>query len=495
MENQTQWANMTDRTYSLVFLLDESEIEQDALRKKAAKAVGQEHWLNLDPQVVMMESQVLKLSFEGSLEEIDDCHRRINENLAGQHSCILLRDEAGLEIRQQAYPVLARTEEELRGFVKRAMTEMIGIDWWERLTPKSVRESVQEIKTAIMAHGDNISKKRLSYSHPVDLLTFKDLFAIVSGSVQQWADDRPLSPIDLRELLDDSSSIEDITEKLTEKTDRVSLWDEVFSQYFESEELRSQWGELAQAITRFVIPRRHEVMHHQTIHLSELQRLKEIYRQAHTLISTAKRKLSAEELVKAREKSQEWMSILMRAMEQQAAALGAMGRLDTTAMSARFFEHLGSISPLEGFLEQQAAALGAMGRIDTTAMSARFFEHLGSISLLEGFLEQQAAALGAMGRIDTTAMVARIFKQIDSLSLQERVAEQHSAALRALGHIDMAALDQERQAPYVGSSESVRFHLPSCRFAQQILVENAIGFESRKEALVEGYVPCGACRP
>jgi len=48
---------------------------------------------------------------------------------------------------------------------------------------------------------------------------------------------------------------------------------------------------------------------------------------------------------------------------------------------------------------------------------------------------------------------------------------------------------------YVGSIKSDKYHLPTCRYAEIILPENRIWFDSRAEAEAYGYIPCGVCRP
>lgn len=48
---------------------------------------------------------------------------------------------------------------------------------------------------------------------------------------------------------------------------------------------------------------------------------------------------------------------------------------------------------------------------------------------------------------------------------------------------------------YVGSLKSNKFHYPSCQFAEKILPENEIWFDTREEAYATDYVPCGVCKP
>jgi beta-lactamase superfamily II metal-dependent hydrolase len=46
---------------------------------------------------------------------------------------------------------------------------------------------------------------------------------------------------------------------------------------------------------------------------------------------------------------------------------------------------------------------------------------------------------------------------------------------------------------YVGSAKSDKYHLPSCRYAEQIAPENRVWFSSEAEAQAAGYVACKVC--
>ena len=50
-------------------------------------------------------------------------------------------------------------------------------------------------------------------------------------------------------------------------------------------------------------------------------------------------------------------------------------------------------------------------------------------------------------------------------------------------------------APFVGSTERDKFHIPACRWARQIQEAHRIPFETREAALDKGYAPCGSCKP
>lgn len=48
---------------------------------------------------------------------------------------------------------------------------------------------------------------------------------------------------------------------------------------------------------------------------------------------------------------------------------------------------------------------------------------------------------------------------------------------------------------YVGNSNSGKFHYSSCRWAQKIASYNRVDYDSREDAVNDGYVPCKVCRP
>lgn len=48
---------------------------------------------------------------------------------------------------------------------------------------------------------------------------------------------------------------------------------------------------------------------------------------------------------------------------------------------------------------------------------------------------------------------------------------------------------------YVGDMNTKKFHLSSCHYVSQIKPENKIFFNSREEAIKDGYEPCKVCNP
>lgn len=48
---------------------------------------------------------------------------------------------------------------------------------------------------------------------------------------------------------------------------------------------------------------------------------------------------------------------------------------------------------------------------------------------------------------------------------------------------------------FVGSSNSDKYHYPSCQWAQKIKPENEVYFSTSEEATAAGYAPCKVCSP
>jgi methylphosphotriester-DNA--protein-cysteine methyltransferase len=64
-----------------------------------------------------------------------------------------------------------------------------------------------------------------------------------------------------------------------------------------------------------------------------------------------------------------------------------------------------------------------------------------------------------------------------------------------LGAFFIVYLSNAADLKYVGSAKSNKYHYPWCEWALKIKPENLVKFESAKEALAAGYVPCKVCKP
>ena len=50
-------------------------------------------------------------------------------------------------------------------------------------------------------------------------------------------------------------------------------------------------------------------------------------------------------------------------------------------------------------------------------------------------------------------------------------------------------------APYIGNSNTKKFHLASCKHVKDIANEHMVGFNDRESAVSQGYIPCKTCNP
>lgn len=54
---------------------------------------------------------------------------------------------------------------------------------------------------------------------------------------------------------------------------------------------------------------------------------------------------------------------------------------------------------------------------------------------------------------------------------------------------------ERKESIYIGHKGTKKFHRPNCRFGKKISQKNRIIFNSRKEAIDQGHVPCKVCKP
>lgn len=48
---------------------------------------------------------------------------------------------------------------------------------------------------------------------------------------------------------------------------------------------------------------------------------------------------------------------------------------------------------------------------------------------------------------------------------------------------------------YIGNSNTHKFHLASCRYVSKMSEDHKVYFNTRDEAIAQGYVPCKVCNP
>lgn len=54
---------------------------------------------------------------------------------------------------------------------------------------------------------------------------------------------------------------------------------------------------------------------------------------------------------------------------------------------------------------------------------------------------------------------------------------------------------ENTESSYIGNTDTMVYHYPSCAWVEKILPENRIWFSSPSEAMSSGYKPCEKCNP
>lgn len=268
----------SNKLFTIKILFDPKQINKEKLEAHT-RGVLQDQLANIQMEVGTTIGGNLILTLTGSLEVVDSCHREITkiliQRLKLRHYRLI--DEAGDEVRIQAYPILAKIEQELRTFVNQSILEILGFEWWKTLgeseIPGIAREGLNE----------------RGADHPLELATFDDLMKIVTAEVVEWDENKILTQADMVQLLAECESIEDLREKLEAKGKSFSFWDNVFAEYFDDEQ---KWIEL-KADLKFIIFVRNKVMHHRPTFYSELITLREKSAKISEILLTAKSQISA----------------------------------------------------------------------------------------------------------------------------------------------------------------------------------------------------------
>ncbi len=261
--------------FALKILFDREQTSREKLEQQARK-VCREYLTDIILEVgnTTIRGDLL-LHITGSLEHVDACHREITSILIGKlkrHHFRLI-DEAGDEIRKQAYTILAEIEQEFRAFVNQSIVEVLGFEWWT---------SLGEVEIPGIDTADKRKAKLYETHHPLELAQFDDLKKIVTTEVAEWGANRALSSADLLELLVESKTVEEVRTKLERKRGGFSFWDNVFARYFEDSQ---KWSDLKKELD-WIISMRHKVMHHRPVHYGELKRLQKKKDELGTLLAS-----------------------------------------------------------------------------------------------------------------------------------------------------------------------------------------------------------------
>ena len=273
---------MSEAVYKLEYWIDKTNYSKENLESKLSQDLRK---LDINFKI-KEEADYYIVIIKAGKNNINACHDHLNFD---REEVFRAKDKLGDELRAKAYPILAEIETRLRRFITRAMIEVLDFNWWDRSTPEEIRKNVSRIEKQ---SGSNQADDH----HQIEFTMFDDLITFVTGKYQKWADTKNLTPADLAELLDDCENIEELKQKLSHNREQTSLWDEVFSSYFDDPK---GWKKLEGNIEDTVIPIRHKVMHHRLIRIHEVKQLKKHRDELFQIIGTAKPELPPADLNKA----------------------------------------------------------------------------------------------------------------------------------------------------------------------------------------------------
>jgi len=139
---------------------------------------------------------------------------------------------------------------------------------------------------------------------PLECCQFDDLVDLITREYSYWESGKTLSIAELLGILGWCSSINELRAALEEKTQKVSLWDQVFARRFSH---RDDWDSIKKDVG-FVVRMRHSVMHHRPVRLAAIQALKDKERELSKALSTVDLKVSDEDRSDAQEGAKMFVS-------------------------------------------------------------------------------------------------------------------------------------------------------------------------------------------
>lgn len=260
------------KKYKLEVLYSLDSIQANVLETVVKSCISK--FICKDTDLIVSESDgVLKFTFVSLESKIDSIHHALASNLSDKHSFIRLTDDLGDHLRNEAYPILARIEQELRRLIQTAMIENMGFEWWVLVSDSSLVSRVTELEER--------SSKGIHH-HPLEFSEFNHLLDLVTTNIQSWEDTRALTTNDLISLLDNCITVSDIRNNISQKIAKHSFWDSVFSHYFED---KKAWSNVKETISQDIIPIRNKVMHHRPVFKWELKRLRDLETEINNVLS------------------------------------------------------------------------------------------------------------------------------------------------------------------------------------------------------------------
>ena len=130
--------------------------------------------------------------------------------------------------------------------------------------------------------------------------------------------------------------------------------------------------------------------------------------------------------------------------------------------------------------------LPSTGRIDTAFLTALYGPVPVTGSLLASGAAQSTESAAKSASSGNTAKASASESSSKSTVSGSQTSSSKSSAASGSGSVS---------APYIGNRNTMKFHHSWCSSVKQMKESNKVGFNSRTEALNQGYVPCKNCNP
>lgn len=153
-------------------------------------------------KVHQVSKEGLEIEVKGERKPLDAAHMLLSQDFAAEHPFVRVLDQLGDALRNEAYPLLGRLEQELRAFINEAMIAAgLGIDWLTRVDDARISSRV----LATLQKGQSAI-----YQHPVEFTELDHLLEIVTLDLAAWAEQRSITAHDLLSLLEVGTDLKDV---------------------------------------------------------------------------------------------------------------------------------------------------------------------------------------------------------------------------------------------------------------------------------------------
>lgn len=371
-----------EKTYSLEYLIDSKQFSNEEL-KEYVKTSLSKFLTSIDFEIEEHEVGCLILRITSTAKFVDACHDKLDFERTW---AFRVNDELGDELRSSAYPILAKIELLLRTFINQAMVEVKGFDWWNSLVPENVRKKTEDVEKRAGAH-------QVKFHHPIEFTLFEDLIKFVTFQFQEWSDERPITASDLTELLSECNSIEEVQQKINERRKSISIWDDIFSNYFDDKET---WSNAKERLETAIIPIRNKVMHHRLMRKFELEKLEDFNEEITQIIDQAKPTLSDVEIDEASQNIGLIFESLASTMNQE-----ALNIIQQSLINSSLFEEFN-----RGYFISPDIFSELIPKIDMSKLTTLFNMDLVLKPLVENIPKIDMS--GLLPQIDTSKIIPRI---------------------------------------------------------------------------------------